>query len=123
MTKIKDIKTTIYKWEGEVVHPSQNFCTNQNDLLREKVDKMKSVVHFNNTSRIQMVSNETNEMYHRLLKNLESITDTPGVMNTSFNLKGQPIVETPRDAIMTFFGCGLDALIIGYFVVKKKNTI
>ncbi len=42
MTKIKDIKTTIYKWTGPIVPPSQNFCTNPTDLLREKGDKMKS---------------------------------------------------------------------------------
>ena len=42
MNKIKDIKTTIYKWTGKIVPPSQNFCTNPTDLLREKGDKMKS---------------------------------------------------------------------------------
>ena len=42
MVKIKDIKTTIYKWTGEIVPPAQNFCTNPTDLLREKGDKMKS---------------------------------------------------------------------------------
>jgi carbamoyltransferase len=97
--------------------PYMNFTV---DAIKEKIHKMKSVVHFNNTSRIQMVSNETNNKYHSLLKNLEKNTGAPVVMNTSFNLKGQPIVETPRDAIMTFFGCGLDALVIGNFVVRKK---
>ena len=42
MTKIKDVKTTIYKWTGEIVPPAQNFCTNPTDLLKEKGDKMKS---------------------------------------------------------------------------------
>ena len=42
MTKIKDIKTTIYKWTGEIVPPAQNFCTNPTDILRESGDKMKS---------------------------------------------------------------------------------
>ena len=41
MNKIKDVKTTIYKWTGKIVPPSQNFCTNPTDLLREKGDKMK----------------------------------------------------------------------------------
>ena len=42
MTKIKDIKTSIYKWTGEIVPPAQNFCTNPTDALRESGDKMKS---------------------------------------------------------------------------------
>ena len=42
MTKIKDVKTTIYKWTGEIVPPAQNFCTNPTDILRESGDKMKS---------------------------------------------------------------------------------
>ena len=49
-------------------------------------------------------------------------TGVPVVINTSFNLKGQPIVETPRDALMTFFGSGIDVLIMGSYVVFKNNT-
>ena len=44
MTKIKDIKTTIYKWTGEIVPPAQNFCTNPTDILKDSGDKMKSSI-------------------------------------------------------------------------------
>lgn len=60
-----------------------------------------------------------NETYHRLIGEYQRRTDVPVILNTSFNLKGQPIVETPRDSLMTFFGCGLDALVLGNFVVRK----
>ena len=54
-----------------------------------------------------------------MLSKYDAISGVPVCMNTSFNLKGQPIVETPRDALMTFYGCGLDSLVVGNFVVDK----
>ena len=84
-----------------------------------KRKKIASVVHVDGTSRVQTVRSSDNELYYDLIKKYKNITGTPLILNTSFNLKGQPIVETPRDAIMTFFGCGLDALVVGKFVVEK----
>ena len=60
-----------------------------------------------------------NKKFYKLISNFNEKTGVPVVLNTSFNLKGQPIVETPRDAIMTFYGCGLDALVIGNYCIKK----
>ena len=84
-----------------------------------KRKKINSVVHVDGTSRVQTVRSSDNEMYYDLIKKYKNITGTPLILNTSFNLKGQPIVEPPRDAIMTFFGCGLDALVLGRFIVEK----
>lgn len=80
---------------------------------------MGAVVHVDGTSRVQTVRSSSNEIYYDLIRKYSAKTGSPVVMNTSFNLKGQPIVETPRDALMTFFGCGLDALFIGNYVVEK----
>ena len=82
--------------------------------------KISSAVHTDNTSRVQTVTKKFNKKFHDLIKNLKLKTGVPVVINTSFNLKGQPIVETPRDAIMTFFGSGIDILIMGSYVVFKK---
>ena len=71
------------------------------------------------TSRVQTVRSSNNEIYYDLIKNYAGESGQPVIMNTSFNLKGQPIVETPRDAIMTFYGCGLDALFIGNYLIEK----
>ena len=104
------------------------FTTNGRDLpfmsftakcALNKRKKINSVVHVDGTSRVQTVRSSDNEMYYDLIKKYKNITGTPLILNTSFNLKGQPIVETPRDAIMTFFGCGLDALVLGRFIVEK----
>ncbi|MAY90883.1 MAG: hypothetical protein CMN00_06880 [Rickettsiales bacterium] len=82
--------------------------------------KFPSIVHLDDTARIQTVKSSDNELYYDLIRNFDKHTDKPVIMNTSFNLKGQPIVETPRDALMTFFGCGLDSLFISNFLINKK---
>ena len=78
-----------------------------------------SVVHEDNTSRIQIVSKEKNERYYKLLKKLKEKSGIGIVLNTSFNLKGEPIVNTPEDAIRTFYSSGLDVLCLGNFIIKK----
>jgi len=90
--------------------------------LKAHQDRAKSigaVVHVDGTSRVQTVRSSNNEIYYDLIKNYAGESGQPVIMNTSFNLKGQPIVETPRDAIMTFYGCGLDALFIGNYLIEK----
>jgi carbamoyltransferase len=86
----------------------------------EKNQSIGAVVHVDGTSRVQTVRSSNNEIYYELIRKYAAKSGTPVIMNTSFNLKGQPIVETPRDALMTFFGCGLDALFIGNYLVEKK---
>jgi carbamoyltransferase len=88
---------------------------------KEKAQDIESVVHVNQTSRIQTVSATDNPKYYSLIDHFKSLTGIPLILNTSFNLKGQPIVDSPRDALMTFFGCGLDALFLGKFLIKKTN--
>lgn len=78
-----------------------------------------SVVHEDNTSRIQIVLREKNKKYYELLRQLKKKSGIGVVLNTSFNLKGEPIVNTPEDAIRTFFSSGLDVLCLGNFIIKK----
>jgi len=92
------------------------------DALPATADQIRAVVHFDGTSRLQTVKPAQNETYHRLIESYGKLTGTPVILNTSFNLNGQPIVETPRDALMTFFGCGLDALIVGDVLIEKDRS-
>jgi carbamoyltransferase len=71
------------------------------------------------TGRLQTVSKEANPLYWRLIDEFRKITDVSVVLNTSFNLKGEPIVCSPQDAVNTFYSSGLDALILGDFLVEK----
>ncbi len=85
----------------------------------EKRAVIPAVVHRDGTGRVQTVSQELNPLYYELISEFEKITGVPVLLNTSFNVKGEPIVCTPTDAIQTFFSCGLDLLTLGNFVVRK----
>jgi carbamoyltransferase len=85
----------------------------------EKRSVIPSVTHVDGSARPQTVEREVNPLYWKLIHEFGQRTGVPVVMNTSFNLRGEPIVCTPTDAIRTFFSSGLDALVIGNFVVEK----
>jgi carbamoyltransferase len=88
--------------------------------VKEEMKKViPAVVHVDGTTRPQMVRREVNPLYYDMIKRFGEKTGVPVVMNTSFNLKGEPIVNSPRDAIRTFYSSGLDALAIGNFIVRK----
>ncbi|HBJ39137.1 MAG TPA: carbamoyltransferase [Planctomycetaceae bacterium] len=80
-----------------------------------------AVVHVDGSCRVQSVTRESNLRYYELIKQFGEMTGVYAVMNTSFNLKGDAIVESPKDAIQTFFTSGLDHLVIGSFIVSKKS--
>jgi carbamoyltransferase len=69
--------------------------------------------------RVHTVSSEDNHLFWTLLRKMQSLTGHPLLINTSFNLPGEPLVLTPRDAIRSFFSSGLDLLAIGRFLVTK----
>jgi len=81
--------------------------------------RIPSACHTDRTARVQTVDRDTNPRFHALLRAFGRRTGVPVLVNTSFNVRGQPIVCTPRDAIEAFYTTPLDALIIGSFVVRK----
>ena len=85
----------------------------------EKRGVIPSVTHVDGSARPQTVEKEINPLYWRLIDEFAKRTGVPVIMNTSFNLRGEAIVHTPTDAIRTFFSSGMDALVIGSFVVEK----
>ena len=91
-------------------------------VREEKKATLGGVTHLNGTARVQTVSAESNPRFHAVIKAFANETGVPSVMNTSVNIKGQPIVETPLEAISTFASTGLDALVMGNFIVEKQRT-
>ncbi|EQB63100.1 MAG: hypothetical protein RBG1_1C00001G0679 [candidate division Zixibacteria bacterium RBG-1] len=87
----------------------------------EKKDKIPAVVHVDGSARIQTVNRKQNALFYDLLKEFEKLTTCPVLLNTSFNLKGEPIVCTPQDAYLTFIRSGLDYLIMGNCVLNTKE--
>jgi carbamoyltransferase len=80
---------------------------------------LPAVVHVDGSGRLQTVDSETNPRFHKLISEFHKITGVPIVVNTSFNLNGEPVVCSPVDAIRTFYSCGLQALAIGSFLLTK----
>jgi carbamoyltransferase len=85
----------------------------------EMSTKIPAVVHIDGTARVHTVRRDVNPLYWSLIATFARITGIPVVLNTSFNLKGDPIVNSVKDAVATFFTSGLDALVIGPYVVEK----
>lgn len=81
-----------------------------------------SVVHEDGTGRLQSVSKEQNSLYYDLIKEFEKLSKVPILINTSFNIRGEPIVCTPNDAYKCMMGTGIDFLVIDKFLVARKNN-
>ncbi len=89
------------------------------DTIPDRLPEIVSATHVDGTIRPQTVSKATNPRYWQLIKRFEEVTGVPVVLNTSFNVDSQPIVNKPEEAIDTFLNCGMEYLAIGDFVVKK----
>jgi carbamoyltransferase len=82
-------------------------------------ERIPAVTHVNGTARLHTVSRESNPLYHDLIRRFGAKTGVPVVLNTSFNVRGEPIVCTPKEAIACFYNSGLDALILDRFLLQK----
>jgi carbamoyltransferase len=91
-------------------------------IREEKRPLIPAVTHVDGTGRLHTVEKETNPGFRKLIDEFRKITGIPLVMNTSFNLKDEPIVCSPKDALRTFFSSGLDALILGSYLLEKKGS-
>ena len=87
-------------------------------------DKLPAITHVDGTARVQTVSRATNERFHEVLNAFAGKSGMPILLNTSFNVKGQPIVNTPTEAIETFLGTGIQGLFLeNYLVTRRADAI
>ncbi|WP_024508651.1 carbamoyltransferase [Bradyrhizobium sp. ARR65] len=91
------------------------------DKLNVARSDIPAVTHIDYSARIQTVSAATNPLFHRLLTQFKALTGCPVLVNTSFNVRGEPIVCTPEDAFRCFMGNELDLLVVGNCVLKKSE--
>lgn len=101
--------------------PSSKFMLLAQPVKAEKQDEIPAVVHANGTARLQTVSSDENPRFHAIISEFDRLTGTPLVLNTSFNLSGEPIVETPSDALSTFRRSGLDYLVLNEYVISDRD--
>lgn len=91
-------------------------------VREEKRDVIPAVTHKDGTGRVQTVTAKDNGRYYDLIKKFGELTGVPVVINTSFNVRGEPIVCTPEDAYHTFVNTGIDVLVAGDYIVTEKPS-
>jgi carbamoyltransferase len=90
-------------------------------VLASKRSVLPAITHVDGTGRLQTVFRDTNPLYYRLIERFGQATGVPAVLNTSFNLKGEPIVNTPANAFATFSKSEMDMLILGNVIIEKPS--
>ena len=90
------------------------------EKLNIKRSEIPVVTHVDYSARIQTVHEDTNSKFYKLIKKFKEKTKCPVILNTSFNVRGEPIVNSPTDAFNCFMGTNLDKLIIGNCYLDKK---
>ena len=106
-------------FEGDVDSPFMLLST---DVRPEWRDRLPAITHVDGSARVQMVDRETNPRFYALLKAFEQRTGVPVLINTSFNVRGEPIVETPAQAVNCFLGTDIDVLVIHDLLIEKRWT-
>jgi carbamoyltransferase len=91
------------------------------EKLNIKRSTIPAVTHVDYSARIQTVHKDTNPMYHNLISKFKELTGYPILVNTSFNVRGEPIVNSPEDAYRCFMGTQIDILVIGNYVFEKDS--
>jgi len=98
------------------------FMTTVVSVKKEKYSIIPAVTHVDGTARVQTVSKENNLVFWKLIDEFKNITKVPIILNTSYNVMGEPLVESPEQALRTFYSTGMDDLIIGSFLVSKMSS-
>jgi len=101
------------------VYKSSLYMTVTFDIPTSLAQLIPGAVHIDQTARIQIVPQKLNPSFHRIIDNFYRLTETPAILNTSFNIHEDPIVYTPQDAINCFRSAELDYLAMGQYLVEK----
>ena len=91
------------------------------DKLQVKRSQIPAVTHIDYSARIQTVHRVSNERFYKLLLKFEEITGCPNIINTSFNVRGEPIVCSPEDSYNCFMRTEMDILVIENYILNKEN--
>jgi carbamoyltransferase len=90
------------------------------DLLKVQRSKVPAITHVDYSARVQSVYRETNPLFYDLIRAFEQRTNTPLLVNTSFNVRGEPIVCDPKEAYNCFMATNIDYLVLGSFLLEKS---
>ena len=108
--------------DGDEHYQPLSHMTMTVDVAASKRSEIPAVTHVDGTARIQSMKRENNPDYYQLIEHVHRLTGTPVVINTSFNDNNEPIVESPEDAVRCFHNTGMDALILGKYLLSKPGN-
>jgi carbamoyltransferase len=100
----------------------EDFMLSVAKATKTALERIPAVIHVDGTSRLQLVRAETNPRYHALISAFERLTGVPVLLNTSFNRRGEPIVDSPQDALNTFMWTDIDILVMENIVIDKATA-
>ncbi len=115
---LRDRAAEYFDYPGVEQHEAPRYMLMVSPIKPEKQDQLQAVCH-QGTGRLQTIERETNPRYYGVIERFADLTGVPVLLNTSFNLRGEPIVSSPRDAWNTFQNSDIDLLVLGSFVVQK----
>ena len=95
------------------------YMTMTFDVKPERASEIPAITHVDGTARVQTVNEQASPLYHRLISEFEKRSSIPMVLNTSMNVKGQPIIADPRTALALFYSTGLTGLALGPYYLTK----
>jgi carbamoyltransferase len=111
----------VHKWFEAVEGTNLPYMITNVDVRPEYRSQLPAITHVNGSARVQTVSAKDNREFHALLSAVGRVTGREMVLNTSFNVKGQPIVNTPREAIETYLSTGIDYLFLENVLVQRRR--
>ncbi|MBZ0306325.1 MAG: carbamoyltransferase [Anaerolineae bacterium] len=117
---LRDRAREYFDYEGVEQHEAPRYMLMVSPIKPDKQDHLQAVCH-QGTGRLQTIERETNPRYYGVIERFGQATGVPVLLNTSFNLRGEPIVTSPRDAWNTFQNSDIDLLVMGPFLVRKSK--
>jgi carbamoyltransferase len=114
------LQSEFFKTYFDTELDSSRYMITACSIKEDYLDVLPSCIHIDGTVRPQTVEKTVNPLYWEVLNEFEKLTGHPIVVNTSFNVQGEPIVMRPEEAIRCFFGSGMDVLAMGSFLIQKQ---
>jgi len=115
---LRECAPDYFDYPGVAEHEAPRYMLMVSPIKPDKQDQIQAVCHMG-TGRLQTIERQTNPRYYGLIERFGQATGVPVLLNTSFNLRGEPIVSSPRDAWNTFTNSDIDILVLGSLVVRK----
>ena len=119
-----------YMLQVAQVRKDRTIAMSADQLALQGIDKLNvprsdipAVTHIDYSARVQTVHSETNPRFHRLLREFQARTGSSVLVNTSFNVRDEPVVCSPEDAYRCFMNCEMDVLVIGNFILRKEDQL